>query len=189
MFHKWSRVRGIALVIGVVVCATPARAVVYAGAPDLALTVRFITTGSESDGFHARTLFARAFGVKWPKEEARLRQRYSAQRVRDCEALLDYAIADAVRVVKRDGVALPPAQAGAQPLPVALWTAGLTPSGRYDVGYMLERLITHPYHHEIMRDLDARFGPRINASFHIVLASIVEDAHRLATAPVKSPKP
>jgi len=157
--------------------ALPAGAIVYTGAPDLELTARLVAAGSDRGTFHATTLFERAFAKGWPAERAHMRAKYGDQRVRDCFALMDYTVGDTLRIVKRDNVAVPAVTTSTTPLPAALWAAGQTPSGRYDVGYMLERLVSHAYHHEIMHDLDARFGRNANASFHIVLAALVADGH------------
>lgn len=155
-----------------------ASAIVYAGAPNLALTARLVAAGEDRGVFRSERLFIGAYGAAWPMERASLRARFGAQRLRDCFAVFDYAIADALRIVARDKVAVPAPVAASEPLAAELFDAGMTPAGRYDVGYMLERLVTHAYHHEIMVDLDARFNPRTNAAFHLVLTSLVQDAHR-----------
>jgi hypothetical protein len=51
------------------------------------------------------------------------------------------------------------------------------PDGRYDVGYMIERIISHPLHVTLMHDINANpaFGPKVNANFHVVLAQAVLD--------------
>ena len=179
--RAWARRAAFLLgcVANVAALATPARAVVYDGVPDLALAARVVAAGTDGGTFHARTLFGRAFGNAWDAERIRLVARFGEQRVRDCFFVFDYAIDDALRIVARDRVPMPAPAADGAPLGDALWRAGRTPAGRYDVGYMLEKLITHPYHHEIMLDLDRRFGHATDASFHIVLARAIADAHRM----------
>lgn len=166
-----------ALVLSFATLRSQASAVVYLGPPDLALTARVIAAGDDAGTFHSQTLFERAYAAGWPTERAKIEQRFGARALRDCFALLDYAIADSIRIVHRDNVPIPAPTEGAKPLAAELWEAGQTPAGRYDVGYMLERLITHTYHHEIMVDLDSHFTPPANASFHIVLANLIEDAN------------
>ncbi len=168
-----SAVTALALAAGVL--GSQASAVVYTGPPDLALTARTVAAGTEGGTFHAQTLFSHAFGERWSTEQAALTGAFGTQRVRDCFAVMDFTMFDALRLSKRDGVALPAASEGAQPLSEALWEAGQTPQGRYDVGYMLEHMVTHRYHHEIMRDLDLRFGHVTNASFHVVLTKLIAD--------------
>jgi hypothetical protein len=51
------------------------------------------------------------------------------------------------------------------------------PDGKYDCGYMMEHLMTHPIHVVLMRDVNNQlgFGPRHNANFHIMLTRLVVD--------------
>ena len=169
----------LAAILAACAVRTAARAVVYPGAPDLALTARLVAAGSPAGTFDSRALFTGAFATKWPGERARLSAKYGAQAVADCFKLLDFTVADALRIVKRDNVAVPAPGEATQPLTELLWQAGRTPNGRYDVGYMLEKLVSHPYHHEIMHDLDAHFGATTNGNFHKVLGQLIEDGHSL----------
>ncbi len=52
----------------------------------------------------------------------------------------------------------------------------MTQDGRqWDVGYLLEHLITHPIHHIIMNDIDAKFRKDNDAVFHMALNPLMHD--------------
>jgi hypothetical protein len=59
----------------------------------------------------------------------------------------------------------------------ALLHAGTMPNGRFDVGYMLEHLMSHNLHVVLMKDINdnPRFGPRVNANLHIILTTALLD--------------
>ena len=51
------------------------------------------------------------------------------------------------------------------------------PDGRYDVGHMIERTISHGLHVQLMHDIDGNpaYGHVANANFHVILAQAVLD--------------
>ena len=160
---------------GLAACG-PARAIVYHGPPDLGLAARLVQAGSGEQGYRSKLLFARLYGADAPHEQQLLVQRYGARHVAQFFPMLDYSVYDIVRLATTVAHAKIPA-ASAQQNPAALQRdlirAGTVPDGRYDVGYMLERMMTHPLHHLLMQDLDAVYGPKDNGTFHEMLASVV----------------
>jgi len=166
----------------------PAAAIPYTGTPDLKLTVDLATAGSNKNGFDTKLLFAKMYGSNMAAEAQRLHNRYGSVPVTDFFTLMDFTIADVLRMVKRDKLALPTASDPlvASQLDSNLLGAGIVPSGRragrYDVGYMIEHLISHPYHHELMMDLYHKYPAGEVASFHTVLASVVKDSAPRPTA-------
>ncbi len=150
----------------------------YQGDPNLQLTVDLVTAGSGDHGFDTKLLFSRMYGDRMPAEARRLTQLYGTLPVSNFFTLMDFTIADVLRIVQRDHVPLPKADDPLVPATIErnLVAAGKTPSGNYDVGYMIEHLITHKYHHELMMDLYKKFPSREVGSFHTVLASVVQDS-------------
>ncbi len=55
--------------------------------------------------------------------------------------------------------------------------AGTMPNGRFDVGYMIEHLVSRPIHVAIMHDMNAdpQIGPQRNADFHVILTAVIDD--------------
>jgi hypothetical protein len=159
----------------------PAAAIPYYGAPDLKLTVDLVTAGSGPNGFDTKVLFKNMYGDSMPAEAATLTSKYGAASVGDFFTLMDFSVADVLRMVKRDNVALPAADSPLSPIKLdrSVVLIGHSPHGNYDVGYMLERLISHKYHHELMMDLNSHFSQERVATFHSILGSVVEDTSQI----------
>ena len=159
----------------------PAEAIPYHGTPDLKLTVDLVTAGTGPSGFDTKVLFKNMYGDSMPAEAAKLTKEYGAASVGDFFTLMDFSIADVVRMVKRDNVALPAADAPLSPIKLdrSVVLIGHSPSGKYDVGYMLERLISHKYHHELMADLNSHFSQERVATFHSILGTVVTDTSQI----------
>ncbi|GAC1491551.1 MAG: hypothetical protein NVS1B2_03160 [Vulcanimicrobiaceae bacterium] len=158
--------------------APPAGAIVYGGQPDLALTTAMVVAGGGPEHFSSKKLFAAVTGSLAGPEAAKLTAQFGREDVADTFAIFDFAVADVVRIANQKHIALPapaPAPDDAKALATALYAAGLTQTGVWDVGYMLERLISHPIHHTIMKDIDAKFGASKNGNFHMVLAQMMHD--------------
>jgi hypothetical protein len=156
----------------------PAGAVIYEGHPDLSLTAALVTAGGGPDHFSSQQVFALLTGSLADAEKAKLTKQFGPDKIANAFAAFDYAIDDTIRIAGEKHIALPapyPDPSNPKALALALYAAGTSGSGKWDVGYMLEHLISHPIHHAIMRDLDAKFGAANNASFHVVLTQIMMD--------------
>jgi hypothetical protein len=68
-----------------------------------------------------------------------------------------------------------PAPTDGKALSAALYTAGVTPAGRFDVEYMLDTLVTHPIHVQVMNDIDAKYGVAADGNYHAVLTQAIYD--------------
>ncbi len=173
--RKMRLAMGLVLGLGLVL---PARAVIYEGHPDLSLTAALVTAGGGPEHFSSQQAFALLTGSAADAEKAKLIKQFGADRITNAFAVFDYAIDDTIRIAGAKHIALPapyPDPSNPKALALALYAAGTSGSGKWDVGYMLEHLISHPIHHAIMHDMDAKFGMANNASFHIVLTQIVMD--------------
>jgi hypothetical protein len=89
-------------------------------------------------------------------------------------------IADSLRLVKANGIALPaspdPDPKDGKALSAALYTAGVdTSTGTYNVEYMLDNLVSHPIHVQVMKDIDAKYGVAADANYHIALLQVMKD--------------
>lgn len=160
-----------------------ARAIIYSGTPDLPLTVSLVTAGGGPADFQAGTAVKFLAGPAFEGEVARLNGMFGKANVDRSLEMFTYAVNDTLKVVTREKIALPapaPPPTDAAALRTALYAAGNTPSGKWDVGYFLEHLITHPIHHEIMDDMDAKFGKAANAKFHVVLTQLMKDLAKVS---------
>lgn len=168
-----------ALVSAFVLCSTVAEARVYHGQPDLGLTAAVVAAGGGAQHFSSLRLMRAMAGPHLATELRILRNRHGAQAVADMPATLDFLIADALRVVTAKHIALPapnPPPAKRHALVRAMWFAGVS-GGTYDVGTMLERMLTHRVHQVIMADTDANpgIGHARNETAHIMLAEMMND--------------
>ncbi|GAC1547621.1 MAG: hypothetical protein NVS3B16_19800 [Vulcanimicrobiaceae bacterium] len=170
----------IALLCAGLASAMPGRAaaIIYSGDPDLALTVALVQAGGGAADFDAARAVRVLAGASFDAEYAKLKAQFGAAKVDESLAVFTYAVNDTLKVATREHIALPepaPAASDARALRAALYRAGTTPAGKWDVGYFLEHLITHPIHHEIMDDMDIRFGHVANGTFHVVLTQLMQD--------------
>jgi hypothetical protein len=155
-----------------------ADAIMYAGTPDLPLTSAIIAAGGGPSHFSSAKLFKLVAGRGADAEAKKLTDQFGAADVKTTFAIFDYAIDDTIAVAAARHIVLPPPRPNprnGKALALALYRAGVTPDDRWDVGYMLEHLITHPIHHVIMNDIDAKFGKDNNAVFHMALDQMMHD--------------
>ena len=152
----------------------------YYGKPDLAVTAAMIGAGGGAASFSSQKLFAYLAGVHAKPEAASLVKRYGAAEIDQFFKTFDEFVRLAVVQVGKDRISMPPVQPPAGPtLARSLYRAGVMPDGRYDVGYMLEHLLSRPMHVVLMQQVNASasFGPAKNAQFHIILTAAMRDLH------------
>jgi hypothetical protein len=167
-----------ALVLGL----TPATAAaaVYHGFPHLHLTMAVVEAGGGAKHFDSHQLVHRLAGNG--AENAKIVRQYGTARVASFYGVFTFAVNDALKTAHNMLIPLPktaqPDPADGSALSSALYHAGMTKDGRYDVGYMLEMLMSHQIHHDIMVDMDRKFSPPINADFHVILTTVMHDVGR-----------
>jgi hypothetical protein len=152
----------------------------YLGQPDLPLTAAVVAAGGGAKHFSALVLLAKLTGPKEAVDVASLTQRFGKVHVAAFVSTFDRAIHDALATATKAGVSLPkpPAYlADGGHLSAALIAAGTMSNGRFDVGYMLEHLISRKIHVAIMHQLNAdpNVGHQRNANFHIMLTALMMD--------------
>ena len=161
----------------------------YLGPPDLALTSAMIAAGGGASHFHAKTLSAFLVGSHRDAEFASLTQRFGAQRINRYFATFDAFVNGAIGLVTTHHIALPHPSPrlthDPRALATALRAAGVMPDGRFDVGYLIEHLISRPFHKTLMDKVNAdpAIGPAVNADFHIILTAEMNDLRSLYHLP------
>jgi hypothetical protein len=151
----------------------------YCDGPALANTLSLIVAG----GGPAHFSTAKAFGVladgKAAAEQAKLIKQYGKPAFLQYLKTFDFVISDAVAIVTKDKVALPktpsPDPKNGKALAAALYTDGVAKDGTFSVEYMLDHLVTHPIHVQVMKDIDAKYGPSADAAYHVVTLQIFQD--------------
>ncbi len=156
-----------------------ASATVYRGFPHLHLTMAVVDAGGGAAHFDSHRLVQTLAGAEAQAENAKLIHQYGASRVDSFYSVFTFAVDDAMKKAHNMLIPLPksphPDPHDGKALATALYDAGVTPSGRYDVGYMLEELVSHQIHHDIMGDMDRQFTPSVNADFHVILTTAMHD--------------
>ncbi|HEY0614290.1 MAG TPA: hypothetical protein VGC96_06600 [Candidatus Elarobacter sp.] len=154
---------------------------VYTGAPNLPLTLSVVVAGGGPAAFDSTKLVGVLAGSLTSAEVAKLSNQFGADNVGSFLKTFDFVISDALALVKKNNVALPsapaPAPGDGKALAAALYGAGVTPAGTFDVEYMLDRLVTHPLHVQIMNDIDAnpQLGAKADGNYHAVLTQAMLD--------------
>lgn len=152
----------------------------YRGAPDLALAVSLVVAGGGPAHFDAGKLVGVLAGPNTGAEVAKLTKQYGADNVKAFLSTFTYAINDTLKFITAHKIALPspsPDPADGKALSAALYKAGIMPDGKFDIGYMLEHVISHEGHVAIMKDMneDPSIGPKTNAMFHVILTQAMKD--------------
>jgi hypothetical protein len=173
------RLAAIAAALAITVgCAVSAFA--HDWAPKLPTTLALVIAGGGPADFKTTTLIGVLAGPNANAEVARLTKQFGAPIVKEFITTFDFVIADALRLVKAHGIALPaspdPDPTDGKALWAALYAAGVDRStGSYNVDCMLDNLVSHPLRVQIMKDIDARYGAAVDASFRVALLQVMND--------------
>jgi hypothetical protein len=153
----------------------------YRGQPDLGLTSALIVAGGGSGHFDAAKLFRVLAGPNRSSERARLDHIYGKAKVDAFLETFTFAMIDLVQLFRDNHITLPDrpriAPSDGRAMSVAVYRDGIMSNGKYDCGYMMEHLMTHPIHIVLMHDIDNAHGhgPKHNANFHTMLTQVVMD--------------
>jgi hypothetical protein len=153
---------------------------VSTAAPKLPTTLSLVVAGGGPGEFKTTTLVGVLAGPNANAEVASLTKQFGAPTVKQFITTFDFVIADALRLVKENNIELPaapdPDPKDGKALSAALYTAGVDSStGTYNVEYMLDSLVSHPLHVQIMKDIDAKYGVTADANYHVALLQVMRD--------------
>ncbi len=151
---------------------------VYGGAPNLPLTLSLIAAGGGPSNFQTTKLVGTLAGPLTQAELQSLTAKFGADNVTSFVDVFNFVISDALKIVTAAKVPLP-SQPAVDPtdgkgLSAALYTAGVS-NGKFDVEYMLDNLVSHPIHVQIMNDIDAKYGGQADGNYHAVLTQAMTD--------------
>jgi hypothetical protein len=172
------------VMLGVIAqCAAAAGGASLSGAitaPGLATTRALIVAGGGPADFKTLTLVAALAGSEANADIARLVARFGAPAVKDFIVTFDFVVADAQRLMKQRGIALPanpePDPAAGKALSAALYRAGTNVSrGDFRVERMLDRLVSQPVRSQVMTDLDAHHGARAAQNYAVILPELLRE--------------
>ena len=151
----------------------------YCAGPKLTNTLALIVAGGGPAHFSTATAFGGLADGKAEAEQAKLIKQYGKPAFLQYLKTFDFVISDSLAIVTKDKVALPatpePDPKDGKALAAALYTDGMAPDGAFSVEYMLDHLVTHPIHVQVMKDIDAKYGPSADAAYHVVTLQIFQD--------------
>lgn len=157
----------------------------YRGQPDLGLTLAMVEAGGGPAHFDSVRLFRTLAGRHLNAESRKLRKLYGKAKMAAFMQTFNYAVHDLAMLFKINHIALP-GRPSVSPnngpaLATAIYHAGIMPTGKYDCGYMMEHLMTHPIHIVLMHDINVAHGhgPQHNANFHIILTRMIVDLRNM----------
>lgn len=159
----------------------------YRGKPDLGLTLALVQAGGGAARFKSDRLFSVLAGHHAGSEAAKLRKLYGKARMDAFMQTFTYSVHDLLGLFAANHIALPAhpsvTPSNGRALSIALYHAGIMPTGKYDCGYLMEHLMTHPLHIVLMHDINVArgHGPAHNANFHIILTRVVADLRNIYT--------
>ena len=151
---------------------------VYTGAPSLALTLSMVEAGGGPSSFNTVTLLKTLTGPLFDAEVAKLTKQYGKDQVAQFLKTFDFVVNDSLRIVTVKKVQLPsqpePNPKDGKALAAALWAAGQSGEG-FNVELMLDRLVSHPIHLQVMTDIDGKYGLAADAQYHTILTTAMKD--------------
>lgn len=153
----------------------------YCNNPKLTNTLALIMAGGGggSEPFSTLKAFKVLAGPVAGPEAAKLTKQYGAKAFGQYLKTFDFVIADSLKIVTAAKVPMPkapsPSPTDGKALSAALYMDGVAKDGRFSVEYMLDHLVTHPVHVQVMKDIDAKYGLPADAAYHVVTLTIFQD--------------
>lgn len=151
----------------------------YTGAPNLPLTLSLIAAGGGPAKFSSVSLVKTLTGPVFDAEVKSLTEKYGAESVKSFLETFDFVISDSLKIVTAAKIALPAKPAvdptDGKALSAALYTAGVTKDGNFDVEYLLDNLVSHPVHTQVMDDIDAKLSRKADQNYHVILTQAFKD--------------
>ncbi len=153
---------------------------VYTNKPNLQNTLSLVIAGGGPSNFHTTTLVKALAGPAAGPEVKKLTKQYGAAGVKQYLSVFDFVINDSLKIVTAAKVKLPaspsPSPKNGKALTTALYMDGVDKAtGEFNVEYMLDHLVTHPVHVQVMKDIDAKFGAKADATYHVVTLQVFKD--------------
>ncbi len=142
-------------------------------------SVALVVAGGGPSDFSTVTLFGGLADGKAAAEKAKLIKQFGAPGFAQYVKTFNFVVTDSLKIVTAKGVALPKAPApnpkSGKALAAALYMDGVDPNSGFNVEYMLDHLVTHPVHVQVMNDIDAKYGAKADAEYHVVTLQIFKD--------------
>ena len=157
----------------------------YTGAPNLALARSFVDAAGGVGHTSTMTLLGVLAGSRLGAVQQAMETKYGKDAFADYVTASDFAMQDSAETLASlhftlagEGIALAQRRQGA--LRRALVRQATFPKGSYDYEYMLDRMLGHATHAKVMDDIDAKYGKKFDAYYHVIFNAVMENIHALA---------
>ncbi len=159
----------------------------YGGKPALAVTASLVQAGGGPENFSiAQALTAMVGKDLVGAEVAKLTKQYGADRVKSWLAVFDFAVKDGLSIATKAGVTLPAPSLSGKQLAATLVMAGLDKHKTFYTEYLLDKAVSNNIHHQVMANIDAKFGEKADEDYHRITNQAMYDlAHALGAKQVK----
>lgn len=151
---------------------------IYTGQPALELTLSMILAGNGPQNFDTVALVKDLTGSKFDAEVGKLTKQYGKAKVDHFITVQKFVVDDSLKIVGDKHITLPktpvPDPHNGPALAQAMWEAGQTGQG-FNVEVMLDRMVSHPIHDQVMDDIDKKYGVATDADYHAVLDTAMHD--------------
>jgi hypothetical protein len=151
---------------------------IYTGKPALELTLSMILAGNGPQHFDTVALLKDLTGSKFDAEVDKLTKQYGKTKIDNFIKVYEFIVTDSLTIVSDKHIALPktpvPDPHDGPALAQALWQAGQTGRG-FNVEVLLDRLVSHPIHDQVMDDIDKKYGIAVDADYHAILNTALHD--------------
>jgi hypothetical protein len=162
---------------------------VYDGKPDLKIAAALIKAGGGAGHFSFKQALVSMLGEKTVKAEvAKLTKQYGSEKVNGWLNGMNFMIADSLKRATAAGIRLPtaPADLKGEKLAKVLISAGTAPKGMYWAGWMLDHILPHDIHNQVMIDIDSKYDHAFNKEIHAILNQAMYNiAHALGEEHVR----
>lgn len=149
----------------------------YQGEPVLVVTVALVRAGGGADNFSfAKALVSMLGEETFNAEVAKLTKQYGEAEVKTFIGGMDLAINLSLKHATQAGVSLPePAPLSGVELAKALVNAGTAPDGAFWSGYLFDKAVSNPIHHQVMVDINNSAGYEADLVTHKILNQAMYD--------------
>ena len=159
---------------------------IYGGPPIGDVTAELLAIGGTPGNFSSvRTLNTLAGTNTVTAEVKKLQGQYGADAINRFIKTFDYTVNDAWARAGKDNLTFPPAATlSDHDVAVALVQAGTAGDGTFWTGLMLDKLVSHRVHDQVMVDIDAKYGEPDDASYHKIANQLFYDVALILGAKV-----
>jgi hypothetical protein len=154
--------------------------VAYTGAPALELTLAMVLAGG-AQHFRSTSLLSTLAGNHAEAEASKLQTQFGQERMMNFFRVSDFMIVDTMRIFDTREIPRPdapkPDPSDARALTIAIYRAGspATAGTAFNVDYLLDHLMTHAVHQQVVQDVGEHFGSGAYPNYVEVLRQTMSD--------------